>query len=379
MVRRVSLCLTLGLPLSLFLGVPASAQTGPNPSPDPNQSAYGYVLQDHPLHRQGNIHDGSAGQQPWGHLNQFVFMHTNSSSGMELAPVAEPVRAHLKLPKDQGLLVTSMEARSPAALAGIRQNDVLLKLGETPLGKVEDLEEALKAAGDKPVKLSLLRGGHAQQIPVQPRVQVTLGPVQPEPPEFWIGVSVASIEPALRAQLQLPQNEGLSVIDVVKESAAAQAGIKVHDILLRLGGKPLTDQSKMIELVQANGEKAMPLELIRGGEHLTVNVTPQRRKRLGLFWRAEPQKTFLFDVVRPGAVLSGRANVGDARVYDLDGFEVLQKLPPQNFLYRNQQPNARPQQQPPADVSKRLDQMAEEIKQMRRAIEELSKAAKEKN
>jgi membrane-associated protease RseP (regulator of RpoE activity) len=300
----------------------------------------------------------------------------DSFSGMGLAPVAEPVRAHLKLPKDQGLLVTSVEPRSPAAMAGIHGNDVLLKLGESPLGKVADLEEALKAAGDKPVSLSLLRHGRAQEIRVQPRVQVTLAPVQPEAPEFWIGVSVTPIEPALRAQLQVPMNEGLSVIDVVKESAAAQTGLRVHDILLRLGGKPLTDQAKMVELVQANGEKAMAVELIRGGERLTVNVTPQRRKRLGLSWRAEPRETFYF--VRPGAVLSGRADVNDANPHDLVRQQYL-NLNPGDLHLRNPQPNSRPPQQAPAEVSKRLDEMAEEIKQMRRAIEELSKAAKEKN
>jgi membrane-associated protease RseP (regulator of RpoE activity) len=301
----------------------------------------------------------------------------DSFSGMGLAPVAEPVRAHLKLPKDQGLLVTSVEPRSPAAMAGIHGNDVLLKLAETPLGKVEDLEEALKAAGDKPVSLSVLRNGHSQQVRVQPRVQVTLGPVQPEAPEFWIGVSVTPTEPALRAQLQVPQNEGLSVIDVVKDSAAAQAGLKVHDILLRLGGKPLTDQAKLIEFVQANGGKAMPIELIRGGEHLTVNITPQRRKRLGLSWRAEPRETFYF--VRPGAFLSGRADGNAVNPHELARQPVL-NLNPGALHLQNLQPNARPpQQQPAAEVSQRLDQMAEDIKQMRRAIEELSKAAKEKN
>jgi membrane-associated protease RseP (regulator of RpoE activity) len=328
------------------------------------------------MHGEGPLHAGAGGQHYWYPPNRFFFVNVDSFSGMGLAPVAEPVRAHLKLPKDQGLLVTLVEPRSPAAMAGIHGNDVLLKLGESPLGKVADLEGALKAAGDKPVSLSLLRHGRAQQIRVQPRVQVTLGPVQPEAPEFWIGVSVTPIEPALRAQLQVPQNEGLSVIDVVKDSAAAQAGLRVHDILLRLGGKPLTEQSKMVELVQANGEKAMPIELIRDGEHLTVNVTPQRRKRLGLSWRAEPRETFYF--VRPGAVLSGRADGNAVNLHELARQPVL-NLNPGDLHLQNPHPNARPPQQPAAEVSQRLDQMAEDIKQMRRAIEELSKAAKEKN
>jgi C-terminal processing protease CtpA/Prc len=297
---------------------------------------------------------------------------------MGLAPVDESVRAHLKLPKDQGLIVTDLDVHSPAAMARIRQNDVLLKLGEASVGKVEDLEEALKAAGDKPVTLSLLRGGKIRQIQVQPRVQVTLGPVQPEPPEFWIGISVAPMEWALRSQLQLPPNEGLLVIDVVKDSAAAQAGIRVHDIALRLGGKPLTDQGKLVKFVQDNGDKPIAMDLIRGGERLSISLTPHRRKRARLSWQTPSASTYTLELVRPGAVLTvpkdGGGNYGSGVVtgdFNNDGSTDVLTL-------TNRVSQSKAPQDPNAATAKRLDQMAEEIKQMRQAIEELSKAAKEK-
>ncbi len=197
---------------------------------------------------------------------------------MGLSPADDALRAHLSLPKDQGLIVTSLAANAPAAQAGIQQNDVLLTLGDTPLAKAEDLEEGLKAVGEKPVSLTILRGGKKLTIQVQPRVRVTMGPVQPEPPAFWIGVSVSPLEPALRSQLKLPQNRGLLATDVVKDSPAAKADVKVHDILLSLDGKLLDSQEKLVELVQSNGEKSVPLELIREGKTQTILVTPQRRK-----------------------------------------------------------------------------------------------------
>ena len=164
---------------------------------------------------------------------------------MGLTPADDALRAHLSLPKDQGLVVTSLAANTPAAQAGIQQNDVLLKLGDNALSKAEDLEGCLKATGDKPVSLTLLRGGKSVVIPVQPQFRVTLGPVQPEPPAFWIGISISPIEPALRSQLKIPQNHGLLAIDVVKDSPmAVLANVKVHDILLSLDGKGLDSQEK---------------------------------------------------------------------------------------------------------------------------------------
>src|SRR5207244_11843010 len=40
-------------------------------------------------------------------------------------------------------------------------------------------------------------------------------------------------------QLGRPKGQGLIVEDVLKDSAAAKAGLKKHDILLELGGKPV--------------------------------------------------------------------------------------------------------------------------------------------
>ena len=64
---------------------------------------------------------------------------------MGMSPADDALRAHLSLPKDQGLIVTSLAPNAPAAQAGVQQNDVLLTLGDTPLAKAEDLEESLKA------------------------------------------------------------------------------------------------------------------------------------------------------------------------------------------------------------------------------------------
>ena len=219
---------------------------------------------------------------------------------MSLAPADDALRAHVGLPKDQGLIVTSLAAHAPAAQAGIQQNDVLLTLGDASLAKVEDLEESLRSAGDKPASLTVLRAGKKLVIQVQPRVRVTMGPVQPQAPAFWIGVSVAPLEPALRSQLKLPANRGLLAIDVVKDSPAVQAGIKVHDILLSLDGRGLDSQEKLIEMVQSNGEKAVPLEVIREGKTQTIVVTPQRRKPAQpAVERGRPGRTFLLSMGSP--------------------------------------------------------------------------------
>src|SRR5262249_17796606 len=120
------------------------------------------------------------GQPLWGGFNQ--------GPDISLIPADDAIREHLKIPKGQGLVVTGLLPNSPAAHAGIQQNDVLLKLGDTPLAKPGDLEESLKKLGEKPVSLSLVRNGTTLVLQVQPLIRITLGPARPKAAdrEYWI-------------------------------------------------------------------------------------------------------------------------------------------------------------------------------------------------
>jgi membrane-associated protease RseP (regulator of RpoE activity) len=290
------------------------------------------------------------------------FTYANASAGMELAAADDSLREHLKFPKDQGLVVLSLDPQSSPAQAGLLQNDVLLLVGDRPVAKPEELDDGLKQAGDEPVPLTVLRGGKRLKLRVQPVVKVTLGPVQAEAPAFWIGVSVAALEPALRSQLQVtPPDKGLTVIDVVKEGPAAQAGVKIHDILLTLAGKPLTKQEQLIELVQANGEKSAALEVIREGKAKTIDITPARRKTARVSDPRNKELNRYYRILQPGAVVQSGINLSTDVAFPVHhrSTELLS--------------------QPGEDqVSKRLDALDAELKQLRKAIEELSKSTKDK-
>ena len=71
---------------------------------------------------------------------------------------------------------------------------------------------------------------------MQPRVNVSLGPVHPKLPTYWIGVSAAPIEPALREQLQIPEHHGLIAMQLDSSGPAARAGLLQFDILTKFDG-----------------------------------------------------------------------------------------------------------------------------------------------
>lgn len=100
---------------------------------------------------------------------------------------------------------------------------------------------------------------------------------QPADTSFWIGVMCHAVEDALRAHITLPEGQGLSVADVVPGGPAAAAGIARHDILLTAGGTALTSPADLITAVNASGEQPVEVELLRGGQPMTIEVAPVAR------------------------------------------------------------------------------------------------------
>jgi len=89
--------------------------------------------------------------------------------GVPVSPVDATLRSHLAdLPADIGLIANDVVADSPAAKAGIKKNDILVKIGGNPLRNSGALVAQVQAAGDKPTPLELLRGGKPVTVTITP-------------------------------------------------------------------------------------------------------------------------------------------------------------------------------------------------------------------
>ena len=313
------------------------------------------------------------------------FVGSASPPDLDLAPADDSLRELLNLPKNQGVVVIRINPRSSAAAAGIHQNDVLLSLGDSPLAQPKDLYDQLKKADEKPAPLVLLREGNRMTLQVRPVVRVTLGPTTatPTPREYFLGISVTAIEPVLRAQLRLSQPHAVIVNQVMPDSPAAKAGIALHDIIVSFDGKPIVDPGELAQMVQATGGKPIVVELIgKGGKPRSVTVTPGRKKLETS--QAQPggqpnplaeyrSPVFNYDVVLPGAI------VGDhppERPYPvLSDVYNLELLPNEIPLARRdlKSNSAAKPQDGSLDLTKRLDTLDSDLKELRKLVEDLQK------
>jgi serine protease Do len=87
--------------------------------------------------------------------------------GVALAPprVARRLRSAVGLPERDGLLVRAVVDGSPAAAAGLERGDLLVRAGDRELASMDDLFDALDAAGDT-LPLVVVRGTEERELQV---------------------------------------------------------------------------------------------------------------------------------------------------------------------------------------------------------------------
>ncbi len=81
--------------------------------------------------------------------------------GVALAPprAARELRRAVGLPERDGLLVRGVQDESPASRAGVLRGDLIVRLGERPTGRIDDLHEAMEASpADTSIDLGVVRG-----------------------------------------------------------------------------------------------------------------------------------------------------------------------------------------------------------------------------
>jgi S1-C subfamily serine protease len=84
-------------------------------------------------------------------------------------PIPRVLTRHHRLAVSSGVLVTSVEPKSPAAAAGLREGDVVIGCGDEAITAVGDL---LRYLTDErvgvPTVLAVLRGNERRQLAVVP-------------------------------------------------------------------------------------------------------------------------------------------------------------------------------------------------------------------
>jgi S1-C subfamily serine protease len=96
----------------------------------------------------------------------------------------------------------------------------------------------------------------------------------------YLGIRSQPVEvpAAALAKLGRQQKVGLLLVGVEDDSAAARGGLMVGDIIVGIGGKPVENHDDLLGSLGTDAVgKPLPVDVVRGGDLRTVNVTVGER------------------------------------------------------------------------------------------------------
>jgi len=230
--------------------------------------------------------------------------------GVQLEDVTAARARELKLPGEYGAVVTEVREDSPAAKAGLKENDVVLEFAGERVRSVAELKRLIRETPPGrtvPVKFS--HDGQTRTVNVTPEARHwgVAGPeiTMPEIPriklpdfhlEFGtpsLGVSADELTPQLAEYFGVKQGKGVLVREVDSGTPAEKAGLKAGDCIVRVGSKEigsvgglesaLADQTR----ASADGKRQVELTIVRDRHELTVKADLGRRTRAWSPFEAE--------------------------------------------------------------------------------------------
>ena len=89
----------------------------------------------------------------------------------------------------------------------------------------------------------------------------------------YLGVSIQPLDEGAAEALGLPKNQGELIARVEPNEAAAKAGIREGDVVVRVGGRDVTpDQTLSFLIANQSVGSRVPIEVIRAGKRLTFTA-----------------------------------------------------------------------------------------------------------
>ena len=153
--------------------------------------------------------------------------------GVGIQNITPDLRDAFDLAKGQfGVLVTNVVEDSPAASAGIKSGDIIIEVDGQKTSSTAQLRSriGIKEVGDK-VRLTLLRNGDPLQLTVK------IGTVKTQQAQ---ADALTPLLQGLRVENN-PDGDGVRVVAVAPNSAAAYSGLRVGDVIVGANKRKVYD------------------------------------------------------------------------------------------------------------------------------------------
>ena len=240
-----------------------------------------------------------------GDINVVIGDDGSSWLGVETHEVTADKAKELKLSAERGVVLGKIVPDSPAAKAGLKENDVVTEInGQRVEGAAQFRRMIHEIPAGRTIQLTVWRDGRTQTI------NATLGkseqgrhamkmmtptpgtfafrmPEMPEIPSMEgngtmllggqprLGIDAEEISGQLGAFFGAPDGEGILVRDVASGSPAEKAGVKAGDVITSLNGERIRTVGELREKLSAkrdDKDRTVKLGVLRNKSEISLNV-----------------------------------------------------------------------------------------------------------
>jgi len=159
-------------------------------------------------------------------------------------------------------VIAAIAPDSAAARAGMEPGDRVLSIDGDPLDRYEDLAGRVRLNPGIPMAIEVERGGRTLDFTVTP-----------DPVEMKMLDDTVQTVGSLGVSLIAPV-----VADVIPGSAAADAGFRAGDRIVRIGDTPIGRFEDLRKIVLASPGKSLEFRIVRDGAELSLPVTPRSKQ-----------------------------------------------------------------------------------------------------
>jgi len=249
--------------------------------------------------------------------NFSLFIDGGGFLGVYAENISRENMSRYRVNQVRGVGITQVVKDSPAEKAGLRKDDVILRLDGENVSSVRKLNRLVsELSPDQSVKVTISRGGSEQEVTAtigkrnntnmannffngQPRVFKWEGPelkgFKWETPlnrggfpnfdndglSFYlsnsrrIGVSTMSLTKQLADYFGIADGKGALVTSVIDDGPAAKAGIKAGDVITAVDGEAVDSPGDISRVINRKKEGDVTLTIVRNKSQQTIHVTPR--------------------------------------------------------------------------------------------------------
>jgi serine protease Do len=202
--------------------------------------------------------------------------------GVRIQAVTDEIAESLGLDKPHGALVASLSDNGPAQSGGIQPGDVILSFDGKPVLDMRHLPRLVaESTVGKTVSVTVWRKRKTTALQVKVGKLDETEPVAAKEPAkdqpskvdsstvTTLGLTLSNITPELKEKFSLTDEKGVVVVDVTKDSAAADKGLKAGDVIMEAAQEEISSTGQVagkIDDAKRAGRKSILLLVDRQGD-----------------------------------------------------------------------------------------------------------------